>query len=147
MRLGEGFSLDRLKEKVIKFLLDLNLKIGTKLLSLNAQYSRNHQNGQAVQQKTVPSDNMKERIKAVIIDDQSIVDKRWSECQKCEHLEKREKLGVEYNRCNQCGCFMKIGDQHIKTKMATAACPVGKWDKEYHFIKGTPSSKPELVTK
>ena len=34
--------------------------------------------------------------------DQKIIDKRWNECQNCEHLIKAT------NTCKKCGCFMKI---------------------------------------
>jgi len=40
---------------------------------------------------------------------------RFSICQGCEFLK-------ENFRCEKCGCFMKA-----KTQLATASCPVGKW--------------------
>ena len=66
-----------------------------------------------------------DRIKSVILHDQDIIDRRWAECQGCEHLVKPT------NSCRKCGCFMKV-----KTRVATARCPIGKWEKEYNFIKG-----------
>jgi hypothetical protein len=41
---------------------------------------------------------------------------RFSACIGCEHLIKAT------NQCKKCGCFM-----HLKTKLAAAECPVGKW--------------------
>ena len=43
-------------------------------------------------------------------------DERLSICMSCEHLVKFTK------QCKKCGCFMAI-----KTKLAGAECPVGKW--------------------
>jgi len=40
---------------------------------------------------------------------------RWAICQACPEL-------LPSNRCNQCGCFMKL-----KTKIKAAQCPIGKW--------------------
>jgi len=41
-------------------------------------------------------------------------DERMAICNACEFL--------KGDRCDKCGCFMSI-----KTKMATAQCPIGKW--------------------
>jgi hypothetical protein len=38
-------------------------------------------------------------------------------CNSCEHLIKFTK------QCKKCGCLM-----HLKTKLAKASCPVGKWE-------------------
>lgn len=46
-----------------------------------------------------------------------IKDQRMSICNDCEHLIKFTK------QCKKCGCFM-----HLKTKLAPAFCPVGKWE-------------------
>ena len=43
--------------------------------------------------------------------------RRLSVCENCEKLEK-----ASY-RCSECGCFMKT-----KTQLATASCPIGKWN-------------------
>jgi len=40
-------------------------------------------------------------------------------CEKCEFYEKKTPIGP---RCRKCGCCMKI-----KTRWATAHCPIGKW--------------------
>lgn len=44
-------------------------------------------------------------------------DYRMSICNSCEHLIKFTK------QCKKCGCLM-----HLKTKLAKASCPVGKWE-------------------
>ena len=67
---------------------------------------------------------MGDRIKNVWLHDQDVIDKRWDICKGCDFL-------TENNRCEKCGCFMKI-----KHRLATARCPIGKWEKEYKFIEG-----------
>jgi hypothetical protein len=42
-------------------------------------------------------------------------DDRFAICQKCPFLTNK-------NRCQKCGCFMKV-----KTRVALAKCPIGKW--------------------
>lgn len=44
-------------------------------------------------------------------------DRRFEICKGCEHLIKFTK------QCTKCGCLMAL-----KTKLAPASCPVGKWD-------------------
>ena len=78
----------------------------------------------AEKNKKVDLRTIPERIKKVIIHDESIIQARMSTCQDCEHFIKATTT------CKKCGCFMKV-----KTKLATASCPVGKWGKEYEFIK------------
>ena len=46
---------------------------------------------------------------------QSTGDYRFDICKKCPFLKKN-------NRCQKCGCFMKI-----KTRVSLAKCPIGKW--------------------
>lgn len=48
--------------------------------------------------------------------DQSTADERYEVCLGCEHLFKPTR------QCKKCGCFMQI-----KTRLAEASCPVGKW--------------------
>lgn len=48
--------------------------------------------------------------------DDSISSQRYSICQACPELIKLTK------QCKKCGCFMAV-----KTKLAAAACPLGKW--------------------
>ena len=86
--------------------------------------------------------NMRDKIKNALIYDQDILDKRWEICKGCEFLTTNERMGKTYNRCEQCGCFMKIGDTFIKIRVGTASCPVGKWDVEY---KTLPPNKPIKV--
>ena len=114
--------MELVKYKIIKYLLKLNIKIGRKLTFLLARYEADEYavKNENFDLRTIPS-----RIKNVMLHDQDIIDKRWDECQKCEFLLKPT------NNCKKCGCFMKV-----KTKVATASCPIGKWGKEYDFIKG-----------
>lgn len=46
----------------------------------------------------------------------AIAHSRYSICQGCEHFINLTK------QCKKCGCFM-----NLKTKLAGAECPVGKW--------------------
>lgn len=41
---------------------------------------------------------------------------RMNVCRGCPYFVKG------HNRCNQCGCFMKL-----KTELKSAKCPIGKW--------------------
>ena len=54
-------------------------------------------------------------VKKNIIYDESVLKMRWDLCLGCEFLN-------ESNKCEKCGCFMKV-----KHKIAHASCPVGKW--------------------
>ena len=56
-------------------------------------------------------------VKNNIIHDEDILSARWSLCSGCEFL-------TESNRCTKCGCFMKV-----KHKLASARCPIGKWER------------------
>ena len=122
MQQEEEQTLELVKYKIIKYLLKLNIKIGRKLTFLLARYEADEYavKNENFDLRTIPS-----RIKNVMLHDQDIIDKRWDECQKCEFLLKPT------NNCTKCGCFMKV-----KTKVATARCPVGKWEREFDFIKG-----------
>lgn len=46
----------------------------------------------------------------------AIAQERYDMCLGCEHLIKLTK------QCKKCGCFM-----NLKTKLAGAECPIGKW--------------------
>ena len=107
---------------MINFLLQLNIKIGRKLTYVLAKYEADEyaEKNENIDLRSIPS-----RIKQVILHDQTIIDRRFSMCQDCEHFISAT------SQCKECGCFMKV-----KTKVATARCPVGKWEKEYDFIKG-----------
>ena len=56
-------------------------------------------------------------IKRGIIYDEAILNMRWDLCSSCEFL-------TESNRCEKCGCFMKV-----KHKLSWARCPIGKWER------------------
>jgi hypothetical protein len=51
--------------------------------------------------------------------DNTISEKRYGVCLSCPELTKTTK------QCKQCGCLMVL-----KTKLANAECPLGKWGKE-----------------
>ena len=140
-------TLDLLKLKVVIFLLKYNIKIGRKLSLYRAKYSAGKQVRQTAQNQKFDLRNMSDRMKNVLLYDQDAIDRRWAECEKCEFLTTNEKLGKTYNRCEKCGCFMKVGDNFVKIKVATASCPIGKWGKEYEFIKGKPTNGTQLVAK
>tara|TARA_Y100000310_G_scaffold244877_1_gene249780 strand:+ start:82 stop:453 length:372 start_codon:yes stop_codon:yes gene_type:complete len=114
--------LGSVKYNIIKSLLQLNLKVGRKLTYLLAKYEADEYaiNNDKIDLRSIPR-----RIKNVMLHDQDIIDRRLSMCQGCEHFISAT------SQCKKCGCFMKV-----KTKLATARCPVGKWEKEYDFIKG-----------
>lgn len=42
---------------------------------------------------------------------------RLKTCEECD------KFDAEASRCHECGCFMKV-----KTQLASASCPLGKWE-------------------
>ena len=128
MQQGEELILDSVKYKIVKYILDINVLIGKKLVYLLSKYEADTyaEKNESLDLRTIPN-----RIKNVLLHDQDIIDKRWSECEKCEFLFKPT------NNCKKCGCFMKV-----KTKIATASCPIGKWEKEYDFIKGTKVAHP-----
>lgn len=53
------------------------------------------------------------------LNDQEIIKKRLDECLSCENLIKVTKS------CKLCGCIMPL-----KTTLADAECPIGKWKRE-----------------
>ena len=114
--------MESVKYNVVNFLLKINIKIGRKLTHMLAKYEADEYavNNDKIDLRSIPS-----RIKNIMLHDQDIIDKRFSMCQDCEHFIKPT------SQCKECGCFMKV-----KTKLATARCPIGKWEKEYDFIKG-----------
>jgi len=107
---------------IIQFGIKVFKKIILKLLYLQAKYEADDY---AINNDKIDMRNISSRFKNILLHDQDIIDKRWSECEKCEFLLKPT------NNCKKCGCFM-----NVKTKVATASCPIGKWGKEYNFIKG-----------
>ena len=114
-----------LKLKAVDFLLKYNIKIGQKLVYYQAKYSAEEEIEEMAKAQKFDLRGISDRAKNFLIYDQDILDKRWNECLSCEHLIKAT------NTCKKCGCFMKI-----KHKLATSRCPIGKWEKEYQFIKG-----------
>jgi len=117
------------------------------LMIYQAKYSSGRVIDKMTQRQKYDMRGMKDRAKNVILHDQDIIDKRWAECQKCEFLTSNEKMGKEYHNCSKCGCFMRIGDQHIKTRVATVGCPIGKWSPEYKFIEGKAVNGSQPVVK
>ena len=108
------------------YLLNISInivkKLAIKLLYLKAKYEADEY---ATKTENFDLRAIPDRIKNVLLHDKDIIAKRLDECQSCEHFIKSP------SRCNECGCFMKV-----KTRLATARCPIGKWEKEYDFIKG-----------
>ena len=106
-----------IKLKIIKSLLEFNIKIGRKLTFWLAKYEADEYaiKNEKFDFRTIPS-----RIKHSILYDQDIINKRFDECKECDYLVKTT------SQCRKCGCFMKV-----KTRLAMAKCPIGKWDKEY----------------
>lgn len=48
----------------------------------------------------------------------AVIESRLKICQTCEFFK------VNGSRCKKCHCFMKL-----KTELAHARCPIGKWDR------------------
>ena len=117
--------MESVKLNIINGLLWGLKKATLKLLFYQAKYQTDEAVNEAVKKDSkLDLRKLPQKLKKVMLHDQKIIDKRWNECQNCEHLIKAT------NTCKKCGCFMKI-----KTRVATASCPVGKWDKEYDFFK------------
>ena len=139
-------NLDKVKLKIVNLILSGLKKITLKVLYYQAKYTASEMVENVIEKQKFDMRGMNSRIKNVLIHDQDVIDKRWSECEKCEFLKPGEKMGKTYDRCTQCGCLMRIEGNHIKTRIATVSCPVGKWGKEYDFIKGqtTNGSQPAV---
>tara|TARA_Y100000310_G_scaffold92906_1_gene90504 strand:+ start:606 stop:1007 length:402 start_codon:yes stop_codon:yes gene_type:complete len=120
-------TLVSVKLKIIDLLLSIIRKPTMRLLFYRAKYAASGQANQFAKNKNFDLRKMGERMKAVMLHDQDIIDKRWAECEKCEHLVKATK------QCDVCKCFMKV-----KTRVATSRCPLDppKWDREYNFKEG-----------
>ena len=117
----------------LKFLLKINIFIGRRIAFLVARYEAEGEVQEAVKSQKFDMRGMSDRLKNVMLHDQDIIDKRWDICKGCEFLNN--------NKCEKCGCFMKV-----KTRVATARCPVGKWEKEYEFIKGKAVNGSHITT-
>ena len=128
-------TLELAKLKIVKFLLDINIKIGRRLAFYHAKYSAGEEVEEVMQRQKFDLRGMNDRMKNVMIHDQDIIDKRWEICKSCEFL-------TDTNRCLKCGCFMKV-----KTRVATVACPIRKWDKEYNFMEGKTTNGTQPIVK
>ena len=118
----------------LKFLLKINIFIGRKITYLIAKYEAESEVQEVVKSQKFDMRGMSDRLKNVMLHDQDIIDKRWDICKGCEFLNN--------DKCDKCGCFMKV-----KTRVATARCPIGKWEKEYEFIKGRKVNGTHAPTK
>ena len=117
----------------LKFLLKINIFIGRRIAYLIAKYEAEGEVREVVKSQKFDMRGMSDRLKNVMLHDQDIIAKRWDICQGCEFLND--------NKCDKCGCFMKI-----KTRVATARCPVGKWEKEYKFMEGRKVNGSRITT-
>ena len=127
-------TLDKLKLKLVIFLLKHTVKIGRRLAFYKAKYSAGEEVGKVAQKQKFDLRKMNDRMKNVLLHDQDIIDKRRAICDDCEF-----KIGLN---CKKCGCFIAA-----KTRVATVGCPIGKWDKEYEFIKGEPTNGTHIPAK
>ena len=123
------------KLKIVNLLI-AGLKVVTiKLLFYQAKYSAGEEVNNMVKSQKFDMRNVSSRLKNIILHDQDIIDKRWAECESCEFLTKAT------NNCKKCGCFMKL-----KHRVATARCPIGKWEREYDFVKGKAINGAQITT-
>ena len=101
------------KQLFLEWLLEINLFIGKRLMKSLAKEEVNRfaETNEMIDMRTAPG-----RIKSNIIHDEDVLKMRWDLCLECEFLND--------NKCDKCGCFMKV-----KHKLAMAKCPIGKWDK------------------
>ena len=134
-------TLDSIKLKTLNFLLKWTARTGRNLSmyrsktiakqrgSVPYRQGNGMPSGQGNGMPYPNKDAFKDRFSHILLKDQDIIDKRVAICNDCEFLVKAT------GNCKKCGCFIKA-----KTKVATVACPIGKWDKEYDFMKGRPSN-------
>ena len=101
------------KQLLLEWLLEVNKFFGKKLVRSLAVEEINEyaEVNDSIDMRTAPV-----AVKRNIIHDEDVLKMRWDLCLGCEFLKD--------NKCEKCGCFMKV-----KHKLATASCPVGKWDK------------------
>ena len=120
--------MESVKYNIVNSLLRFNIALGKKLVFLRTKYEADEyaKKNDNIDLRIIPK-----RIKNIILHDMDIIEKRFSMCQGCEHFIKAT------SQCKKCGCFMKV-----KTKLATSRCPIGKWEKEYDFIKGEKVGSP-----
>ena len=106
------------KQLFLEWLLEVNLFIGKKISKSLAveEIDKFTKTNDSIDMR-----NISGRLKKILLYDENIINKRWDLCQGCEFLKN--------DKCEKCGCFMKV-----KTKIASARCPIGKWEKEDKFI-------------
>lgn len=117
-KIKQLFQVFTNKQLFIEWLLAVNIFIGKKLVRKIAELESNEY---AVTHKEIDMRTAPKSVMSNIIYDEKVLEKRWSLCSSCEFLN-------DDNRCEKCGCFMKV-----KHKLSQASCPVGKWGK---YIKG-----------
>ena len=108
---------------IVEWILEVLRAISIKFLNIKARIEADNyaELNEEIDMRTAPSS-----IKKGIIHNEEILKARWDLCLGCEFL-------TESNRCNKCGCFMKV-----KHKLAYAYCPIGKWGKhEEGVLSGT----------
>ena len=115
--------MESVKLNIIESLININLYIGRKLTYYQAKYTTSEEVNELVKKNNIDLRSMSNRMKNIMLHDQDIIDSRRAICDSCEH-----KVGLN---CKICKCFISA-----KTKVATTSCPINKWGKEYHFIKG-----------
>ena len=98
----------------IEWILQLLRAVSIYLLKIKA---RIEVNDYAMVNETIDMRTASPVVKNNMIYDEEILKMRWDLCLGCEFL-------TDSNRCEKCGCFMQV-----KHKIATARCPMGKWDK------------------
>ena len=101
------------KQLFLEWLLEINKYFGKKLMKAIAVEEINEyvETNENIDMRTAP-----DSVKRGMLYDEDVLKMRWDLCLGCEFLKD--------NKCEKCGCFMKV-----KHKLATASCPVGKWDK------------------
>ena len=87
-------TLDRLKLKVVMFLLKYNIKMGKRLSFYRAKYSAGRQVQRTAQNQKFDLRNMSDRMKNIMIHDQDIIDKRLGICKDCDFF-------TENSRCEK----------------------------------------------
>ena len=126
--------MESVKLKIINTLLDGLRILMLKLLYFQAKYKSTEEIDQTTKQQKSGMKGIANRFKNVLLHDQDIIDKRLEICNDCEFLFKPT------GTCKKCGCFVSK-----KTRVATVACPVDKWGKEYNFIKGEATSGTHTI--
>ena len=108
----------------IEWILQILRAISIYFLKIQARLETDEfvENNEELDMRTTPS-----AVKKHVIHDEDILNMRWDLCSSCEFL-------TESNKCQKCGCFMKV-----KHKLAFASCPIGKWGRyKEGILSGTP---------